>query len=1059
MTPELNLAAFSSLSTDLVRRIFDILPHQRHREDLRRLLSAWASSNGHNAANLHLPTMINLLWDDALYSEPFINSFGALLKKDLPLITPEHYKWLYLLISQGMRSCDRHIRSWLVSFVVRAVESIEYLQNVRESLDCIREIVRVLTRDSAPPSKDLIDLRILMIQKGKAEPSLLEWSKLIKPIEEVKPKFYDLDSDQPVRKLPDVFRTSLEAKEARIRRELAASEVKGMPLLVEKLKAVTNRASETRSNTLKTKAGFQSLSERIGVGSRETHQLHPTRPPVLPVVASGPPPPMFPSSKSRTKISLADDGPGLPISSSVAPTKSTTTLDALDELHRFVLTLDWSTAQGIFDHHLANSTSSSPRTFSSPEEYLRYFSPLINVELAAGLAQAAEAGGFTSCRVKISSVGRRGNDWCLVGLKSKAGEDKADQNKPGQPVALNPLDRNLPIVPGDVVALVPLSRDEEDCRDEDGGSNGPSFLQHPSRCLIGIVFKPASSSGGSLALKSLTAAPNCRFGYSAAEFPPESEWKAVVISSLNTAEREWSALHWFCREGKMMLKQILSPSVTPSNPHSGRGEISDSFLNPSQVAAVQQATSMTKQVTLIQGPPGTGKTKAIVSIISALLAKPRTFPILVAAPSNAAVDEIALRLLPKTKIVRVGRASKINEALIPYMLEEIVRGSLSNVEGQKHEEYKARKEEIYAEIASLNQKLKDGSVTHTQYQVEKRMHVESISKLKTTQSESLASSKDSAYTKILLGSQVILGTLSSFGSEVVTNSLPHGRADVCIIDEAAQAVEVSTLIPLVLGVRKLVLVGDPQQLPATLIARQPCYERSLFERLMQAGIQVSLLDEQYRMHPAISKFPSEYFYQGRLKDAASLEDRGETIWGSAFEAPMAWLDLTASGEIKFGNSFANVAEAQLVKKLSIALLRHCQSGNASLSKGVGIITFYKQQARMIKQQLGDSILSSGLFEIDTVDAFQGREKDVIILSCVRSNSSTIGFASDVRRLNVALTRAKFALWIVGDKKCMSRGADVWSSLAERCVTVVASGLSDCDIDRRFQLAKKRPRED
>ncbi|XP_057823525.2 uncharacterized protein LOC131035819 isoform X2 [Cryptomeria japonica] len=281
--------------------------------------------------------------------------------------------------------------------------------------------------------------------------------------------------------------------------------------------------------------------------------------------------------------------------------------------------------------------------------------------------------------------------------------------------------------------------------------------------------------------------------------------------------------------------------------------------------------------------------------------------------------------------------------------------------------------------------------------------------------------------------EIVFTTVSSSGRKLFQR-LAHGF-DMVVIDEAAQASEVGVLPPLSLGAARCVLVGDPQQLPATVISQAAGmlhYSRSLFERFQQAGCPTLLLSVQYRMHPQIRDFPSRYFYQNRLSDSESVSRRPDEIYyKDPLLRPYLFYDITHGRESHRGGSvsYQNVHEAQFALQLYEHLQRVAKS--ACIKVSVGIITPYKLQLKCLQREF-DSVLKSdegkGLY-INTVDAFQGQERDVIIMSCVRASNHGVGFVADVRRMNVALTRARRALWVMGNAAALKQSSD-WSALIE-----------------------------
>ena len=281
----------------------------------------------------------------------------------------------------------------------------------------------------------------------------------------------------------------------------------------------------------------------------------------------------------------------------------------------------------------------------------------------------------------------------------------------------------------------------------------------------------------------------------------------------------------------------------------------------------------------------------------------------------------------------------------------------------------------------------------------------------------IKSCRDYLETSFLREAHIVFTTLSSAGMKALDDTL---KFEVIVVDEAAQSVELSNIIPLRFGSSQCVLVGDPQQLSATTFQTQTShslYERSLFERLESCGHPVHLLSVQYRSHPKISQFPREYFYDGAVTDGENVLKEVYTrpyhSLGPAF-APLVFFNLPQSVESKSGTSRCNVLESELALNLYLTLKQ--ASLPSDIVGKVGVITPYTEQKRELQRQfyqkLGSNYTSE--VEINTVDGFQGREKDIIILSTVRADKTKgVGFLNDIRRMNVALTRAKFACYVVG----------------------------------------------
>ncbi|GKY98248.1 hypothetical protein MPSEU_000782500 [Mayamaea pseudoterrestris] len=289
---------------------------------------------------------------------------------------------------------------------------------------------------------------------------------------------------------------------------------------------------------------------------------------------------------------------------------------------------------------------------------------------------------------------------------------------------------------------------------------------------------------------------------------------------------------------------------------------------------------------------------------------------------------------------------------------------------------------------------------------------------------------------VLNSVHIVLTTLGSAGGRALEGV---DKFEVIVIDEAAQSVEPQSLSALQLGNRHAVLVGDPQQLPATIFnvsGKTTKYDRSLFQRLEEAGEPVYMLNEQYRMHPQISHFPRHIFYDGTLLDGPNVKqtDYGNPLLGIVRRAvpafqPFTVLDLDSSEE-RGGTSLKNPDEAELAVHLYMQLKE--VSRGLSAKTRVAIITPYAQQSRLLQQYfknaLGDRY--TDLVEVNTVDAFQGREANIVIFSAVRASGSRgIGFLADVRRMNVALTRAKHMLFVIA--RCESIVVNpYWRDLVE-----------------------------
>lgn len=418
-------------------------------------------------------------------------------------------------------------------------------------------------------------------------------------------------------------------------------------------------------------------------------------------------------------------------------------------------------------------------------------------------------------------------------------------------------------------------------------------------------------------------------------------------------------------------------------------------LNNSQVEAIK--TCLKQPLTLIQGPPGTGKTVTSATIIYHL-AKATGNQVLVCAPSNVAVDQLCERIhRTGLKVVRLTAKSREDvESSVSFLaLHEQVRMAGHNSELVKLAQLKSD----VGELSSQDEKKFK--------QLTKR-----------------------AENDILSNADVVCCTCVGAGDP----RLSKMKFRNVLIDESTQSAEPECLIPLVLGCKQLVLVGDHQQLGPVIMNKQAAkagLNQSLFQRLINLQHQPMMLQTQYRMHPCLSKFPSVMFYNGELQNGVTAETRlrrdVDFPWVRPDEPMMFWSNFGLEEISASGTSFLNRTEASNVEK---AVTRFFKAGVKPAD--IGIITPYEGQRSYIVTTMQNSgVYKKELYkevEVASVDAFQGREKDFIVLSCVRSNDNQgIGFLSDPRRLNVALTRAKYGVVILGNPKVLSKH-ELWHNL-------------------------------
>jgi regulator of nonsense transcripts 1 len=418
-------------------------------------------------------------------------------------------------------------------------------------------------------------------------------------------------------------------------------------------------------------------------------------------------------------------------------------------------------------------------------------------------------------------------------------------------------------------------------------------------------------------------------------------------------------------------------------------------LNHSQITAIKSVLST--PLSLIQGPPGTGKTVTSATIIYHL-AKMNNSQVLVCAPSNVAVDQLCERIhRTGLRVVRLTAKSREDvESSVSFLaLHEQVRMNDTNTELTKLAQLKAD----VGELSSQDEK-KFKQLTRA------------------------------AEREILNNADVVCCTCVGAGDP----RLSKMKFRNVLIDESTQSAEPECMIPLVLGCKQVVLVGDHKQLGPVIMNKKAAkagLNQSLFERLVKLNLTPMRLSVQYRMHPCLSEFPSNMFYEGSLQNGVTQTERlrkdVDFPWPDVEMPMMFWSNLGNEEISASGTSYLNRTEASNVEKI---VTRFFKAGVKP--SDIGVITPYEGQ----RSYIVSTMQNTGTFkkesykevEVASVDAFQGREKDFIVLSCVRSNDNQgIGFLSDPRRLNVALTRAKYGLVIIGNPKVLSKH-ELWHHL-------------------------------
>jgi regulator of nonsense transcripts 1 len=414
-------------------------------------------------------------------------------------------------------------------------------------------------------------------------------------------------------------------------------------------------------------------------------------------------------------------------------------------------------------------------------------------------------------------------------------------------------------------------------------------------------------------------------------------------------------------------------------------------LNPSQELAIKR--SLTQHFTLLQGPPGTGKTTTIAALALAFV-RNGISPVLVCAQSNVATDFATLR------VAQTG----VSVARVLSSTREEVAGDIDKYTTK--ELAKARFGEEWEKVASEKDEASRKAIT--------KMEIE-----------------------VVRSSDVVCTTCMSAGGARLTGRI---KFQAVIFDESGQCLDPDLLIPLVHGCRQCVLVGDHKQLGPVVVSRKAQrarYDLPLMQRLIINGIHPLVLRTQYRMHPALSAFPSEAFYSGMLQDGVLAEHR---TWPKKFinwpnpQIPLIFWNIKSQEEFyESGLSYVNRHEVG-----AVALILEAMYKADIKASDVGVITPYAgQQAYLIETlpTICANIKNKAFFddvEIASVDAFQGREKNFIILSNVRANDQhDLGFVKDLHRLCVSLTRARYGLIVIGCADTFSENK-VWCQFIKHC---------------------------
>ncbi len=489
-----------------------------------------------------------------------------------------------------------------------------------------------------------------------------------------------------------------------------------------------------------------------------------------------------------------------------------------------------------------------------------------------------------------------------------------------------------------------------------------------------------------------------------------------VLFDNNSYEEMFLALKNAEKEETDLVKTLIgekSPSFKANE-----AVYSNCMLNDSQNIAVNKILN-TNYLAIIHGPPGTGKTTTLVQAVKALVNQ-QNEKVLMVAPSNTAVDLLTEKLNEAgLNVLRLGNPARVSEELQAQTMEGKI---------QRHPSFKD---------------IKTWKKQANEYKNMAHKYKRSFGKAERDQRKALFDEAHKLMKEVEKIEEYIIEDLSN-KIQVVTAtlvgsshySLKHLKYDTVVIDEAGQGIEPACWIP-ILKAKKVVLAGDHFQLSPTIKSEKAAksgLEKTLLEKLsLRYPEAVDMLNEQYRMNEKIMNFSSKVFYKSKLQAHSSIRNHRLSDF-----KPLAFIDTAGCSfdEKLEGTSSTNLEEAAFLVKQLIAMFEIPQI--ATNPPSVAVISPYKKQISILKDLIQESsTLKPFLKNIstNTIDSFQGQERDAVFISMTRSNSNgEIGFLADTRRMNVAMTRAKKRLVIIGDSATIGNHA-FYNELISYCESI------------------------